>query len=362
MKHGTSRCISRGKYRAILILLATLFAVFASCLALAESRDTVRIAGSAWVGDAPTWVADRQGLFNRGRPDDAPIIEVDRHGSGLEALMHLLAGEAQFALAATTPTAMALIGALDGDDPASSDLVVLGSVALSNQSHYVIAPSGNGIDSPQDLAGKRVGVMFGTSSHYGWSRFSGFHGLDVAGVELIDTPVAAMAEALQREELDAAVIWQPWDLALREALDDEVTILPMRMLYTANWLLLSSREFVATQPEVVKRVLGGYITAIDMIDAKPERAMALHAEATGRDGADLLEPASKILWRLGMNWSVLVNLGTQFEWLATWPQFDALTIPEPGQYLHGEPLRQVAPERVTLPGYLLTSGVGKTRP
>ncbi len=362
MKHGTCRGTARGGYRAIVVALAALLTLCASCPSLAESRDTVRIAGSAWVGDAPTWVADRQGLFNRGRPDDAPVIEVDLHGSGLEALMHLLAGEAQFALSATTPTAMALVGAFDDSGPGSSALVVLGSVALSNQSHYVIAPSRNGIDSPRDLAGRRVGVMFGTSSHYGWSRFGRFHGLEAAGIELIDTPVAEMAEALQRGDLDAAVIWQPWDLALREALDGAVTILPMRMLYTVNWLLLSTREFVAEQPAVVERVLRGYIDAIDMIDAEPESTLALHAEATGRDGADLVTSAANMLWRLGMNWSVLVNLGTQFEWLATWPQFDALTIPEPGQYLDGAPLREVAPGRVTLPDYLLTSGHRETRP
>ncbi len=321
----------------------------------------MRIAGSAWIGDAPTWVADREGLFNYNRPSGAPAIEVRLHNSGMEALMQLLDGEAEFALAATTPTALALIGALDENGPGSSSLVVLGSVALSNQSHYVIAPAALDIESPQDLGGKRVGIMFGTSSHYGWSRFSAFHGLDAAGVELIDMPVSEMSSALQQGEIEAGVIWQPWDLELRESLDDRITILPMRMLYTVNWLLLTREPFVAEHPELVERVLRGYITAIDMIDANHERALALHAAATGRDDEDLSAMAANMLWRLGMNWSVLVNLGTQFEWLATWPEYNHLPIPEPGHYLHGDSLRQVAPDRVTLPDYLQTSGYRDTR-
>lgn len=355
MNQGTYRPFSWVAHHLYLVTLVTLVTFSTVSPTLAENRDTVRIAGSAWIGDAPTWVADQRGLFNRDLDDGAPAIEVQLHGSGLEALKHLLAGEAEFALAATTPTALALVGALDDSGTGSSALVVLASVALSNQSHYVISLSHQGINSPQDLAGRRVGIMLGTSSHYGWTRFSGFHGLDDADIELVDMPVTDMGDALKRGDLDAAVIWQPWDLTLREALDDRLTTLSMRMLYTINWLLLTRQELVAEHPEVVERVLRGYIDAMELIDAEPEGALALHATAIGQDEADLAPLAANILWRLGLNWSVLVNLGAQFEWLATWPQFDELVIPHPGDYLHGDALRQVAPELVTLPDYLLTT-------
>lgn len=356
MKQRTCVCQLRGLRLVFMGLCVSIGTLLACSSSFADSPAPVRIAGSAWVGDAPTWVADRLGYFNRGLTDEDSAIEVQLHGSGLEALQKLLTGEADFALAATTPTAMALAGMLDDSSGSSAQVAVLASIALSNQSHYVISPAATGIQSPEQLAGRRVGVMFGTSSHYGWTRFSAFHGLDDTRIELVDMPVTGMAASLRAGEIDAAVIWQPWDLTLREELDEPVTIFPMRLLYTINWLLLTQREFVAEHPDVAERVLRAYIDAIKVIDSDPQRALQLHSTAIDV-GADTLAPlAARMFWRVAMNWSVLVNLGTQFEWLATWPDGADLIAPPPREYLYGGPLRRLAPELVTLPDYLLDGG------
>lgn len=342
-----------GRPFAVLGLLLGICLFFPLPAYSADSRDPVRIAGSAWVGDAPTWVAERLGLFERDSAGRSRPIAVQLNGSGLEALHALLAGEADFALAATTPTALALAGALDGQQDAPASIVVLASIALSNQSHLVISPARNELNAPADLAGRRVGVMMGTSSHYGWTRFSAFHGLDDAGIELVDIQVSDMAGALASGRIDAAVLWQPWDLVLTNLLDEPVIEFPMRLLYTINWLLLGDRDFVTSHPEITERVLRAYIDAIDFIHTNPDRALELHASVIDVDAAALAPQAARMLWRVGMNWSVIVNLGAQFEWLATWPQLAGFAAPEPQEYLYGEALRQVAPELVTLPDYLL---------
>lgn len=318
---------------------------------------TVRIAGSTWVGDAPTKVADRLGLFNQDLAPGAPPIEVHNYDSGLEALGRLLDGEAEFALAAITPTALALIGEIGNGRP-NREFVVLGSVALSNQSHILVADTARGIQGPADLAGRRVGVMFNTSSHYGWSRVSTFYGLDENGVELVDLPVSKMAPAMLAGDIDAAVIWSPWERGLRDALGEELLEVPLRMLYTVNWLLLADRSFIARHPDVTDRVLTSYLKAIDYMDAHPDHSLELHAEAVNLPVEELARRTEGMIWRLVMNWSVLVNMGVQFEWLATRPELAGIRIPEPQGYLFGAPLRRVAPERVILPPYLLMPDAG----
>jgi ABC-type nitrate/sulfonate/bicarbonate transport system substrate-binding protein len=353
MHQATYPRLQCGLHHVFPAVFAICVILYSSTVAWAETSPPVRIAGSAWVGDAPTWVADGLGLFNRGMGEGQPAIEVELYGSGLEALRQLIAGDAEFALAATTPTALALAGALEPGSDQPAEIAVLASIALSNQSHYLVSLAGKGIQTAGDLAGQRVAIMFGTSSHYGWTRFSAFHGLDDAEVELVDLPVAEMAAALKDGQVDAAVIWQPWDASLRSAYGDEITILPMRMLYTVNWLLLSRTDFVASHPEVVERVLQAYIDAIESIHEDAAQAVQMHAAAVGVEVDELESPAQRMLWRVGMNWSVLVNLGAQFEWLSTWPELAGMTPPEPKGYLHGGPLKRISPELVTLPDYLL---------
>lgn len=343
-------------------MVLAMLAILASAGAMAcgsasdEGADRViRIAGSAWVGDGPTKVADELGLFNRDLPPDAPRIEVGNHGSGLEALETLLAGEAEFALAATTPTALALAGKLDSSRKSECAPVILAGVALSNQTHILVVRPDLDISSPTGLAGHRVGIMHGTSSHFGWSHVSSFYQLDEANVELVDIRVSDMADALLAGEIDAAVIWQPWELTLRDKLGERLIEFPMDMLYTVNWLLLVDREFALDNPELTQRVLRAYVDSVEFMDAEPERATRLHAEASGIAESELEKRTRNIVWWVGLNWSVLVNMGSQFEWLQTWPALDDLNIPEPRQYLYGAPLSRVAPELVTLPDYLLLS-------
>ena len=349
------RAIIRARFRGG-IVASILLTLWVSATANDSQGDMVHIAGSAWVGDAPTWIADQSGLFNHGLADGEPRIAIQLHGSGLEALEYLLEGKAEFALAATTPTALALAGLLDGTKGQPAPIAVLASIALSNQSHYVVSPAGHGIQTPADLVGRRVAIMHGTSSHFGWTQFTAFHGLDDADIELINMPVADMAAGLKAGDIDAAVIWQPWDLSLRQALDDPVTILPMRMLYTINWLLLAHRDFISEHPDVAERVLRAYVKAIELIDSDPVRAAQLHSAAIGVEVDALAPLAERMLWRVSMNWSVLVNLGTQFEWLASWPSLSEIVTPQPRDYLFAQPLKRVAPELVTLPDYLLAAG------
>lgn len=339
------------------------FSVFAALWIWADSapgadNDVIRIAGSAWVGDGPTKVAVELGLFNQGRSSSEPVIEVLNLGSGLEAVEMLMRGEVDFALAATTPVALALIGAMDFAAESQRQPLVLTSLALSNQTHKLIVHPDAAIAAPAELRGRRVGIMRNTSSHYGWWQFAAFHDLGDGAVELVHVRVSEMAEALLAGRIDAALIWEPWDQILAEALGKTPRVFELRMLYTVNWLLLAEREFALANPALVERVVRAYHDTVTFMDHQPEQALALHAQHSGLSVDELERRRAGILWRMGMNWSVLVNLGAQFEWLATWPELTGRPIPEPSDYLYGAALSKVAPQLVTLPPYLLFDGPG----
>jgi ABC-type nitrate/sulfonate/bicarbonate transport system substrate-binding protein len=331
--------------------------------AVADEPESIRIAGSAWVGDAPTKVADRLGYFNLDLDAHAPRIEVLNFGSGLEAVQSLVEGQTQFALAATTPVATALLNQSGKRPDGLPDFAVLASVALSNRTHKLIVREDAGTLAPSDWDRLRVGVMFSTSSHFGWSHFATFHGLTEDNYTLIDVPAERMAEALLADEVDAVVIWSPWERKLADQIDDALIEHPLWMLYTVNWLLLVDRSFAHERPDIVRRVLNGYRKAIAFIDADPEGAHQLHADYIDVPLEHIINSSEGMIWRLGMNWSVLVNMGSQLEWLEAQPGFENLPKPGPQQYLYARPLQELAPKLVTLPDYLLLQSLtGEARP
>lgn len=317
--------------------------------ATAEDPKPLRIAGSSWVADAPTKVADQLGAFNG--PGITPVIHVVNYDSGKQALASLLAGESEFALAASTPIASELLRATVDGEPESA-FVVLASVSLSNRTHLIVANDAAGIQRPADLNGKRVGVMLDTSGHFGWQKFAEYHGLEMDSINLVDMPVASMAGAVRDGRIDAAAIWQPWVIDLQSALGINARTFTTRHLYTVSWLLVTRRDVLASYAGSAERILKGYLEATALIDADPWRARELHARARDMDPATLEPLETGIMWGLALDWSVLADLESQFSWIAARRGLDARSAPAPYHYLYARPLLNVAPSRVTLPPYL----------
>lgn len=329
-----------------LALVGLLAALFAPTPDHADPA-SVRIGGSDWVADAPTKVAAALALFDEPQGTQRSPVEVVYFESGKESLEALLAGEVDFALLATTPLAIALVS----EPPLAVEPVILASVALSNRTHVVVAAPERGIAAPADLAGRTVGLLGGTSAEFAWAQFAHLHGLEAASVTLLDMPVSALADAVVDGVVDAALLWHPWATELRRRLPGGGVVFSTRSVHTVSWLVVGTRRQVRASPELVERVLAGYLSAVDLIHRQPERARRLHAEAARPPLALLEELEERVIWSVGIDWSVLVNMHSQFTWLGE-RRGTRFAIPPPHTYLEPGPLARLAPQSVRLPDYL----------
>lgn len=317
-------------------------------------QGSIRLSGSSWIVDAPTKVADALDFFNTDSAGRAlaPAIEVIYQGSGKESLHHLRAGEVDFALSATTPAALALMEQSLRGGHSDKDIVILATVGLSNRSHYLVAHKGRDIRIAGDFRGKRVAVTLDSSGHFGWSQFCRVHSIDCDRVTLVDSPASNHESMLVAGDVDAAVTWEPWGERIRRTLGSDALVFTTRQLYTVNWLLVSRRQVVNSQPELVQRVVSAYGRAIDLIGRDPSRARELHARVEGIPASDLEPLEEGVFWRLGLGWSVLANMEAQMAWLKERPRFQGVQSPLPSAYLYGGALAGQASDALLLPPYL----------
>ena len=341
-----SYCLTRkGRILVVLVLWLLQSAALAGA-----GEGKVRVAGSGWVVDAPTKIADRLGLF--GGTSARPPVQVDYHASGLQAMRALLAGQAEFALAAPLPVAAAILEHAKAGEAPERAIVVLASVGMSNQSHYVVANRRRGVLEAEDLVGRRIGLPIHTSAHYGWYLHTVANGLDPRDMQLMDIPVDQHAHALQAGEVDAVVTWDPFGRQLLDQLGEQGVVFSTRQLHSVNWLLVTTRDLALDQPALVRRILYGYLQASDLIFRDPARARAIHAEATDLDVAELERMEQGVFWNVALNWAVLTNLEAQLEWLARERDPGAAAQPVVADYLHPAPLNALRPRAVMLPRHI----------
>ena len=108
-------------------------------------------------------------------------------------------------------TAGMVVGASQGLDYRNFYIQILSSYADG-----LVARSESGITRLQDLRGKRVAYMRGTSSHLGLVAALRSAGLSPTDLTMIHMDITAMAPAFANRNVDAAYGWEPWISRMQE--------------------------------------------------------------------------------------------------------------------------------------------------
>lgn len=134
-------------------------------------------------------------------------------------------------------------------------LDVLGSV------ESLVARKDKDIHGVKDLVGKKVGVPFGTTSHYELMNALKMAGINSAMVKILDMSPPAILAAWQRGDIDAAYVWQPV-LGKISGSNGRVLLTSEQMAKAGypTWdVAVVSKSFAKKYPDLVRR----YVKSLD---------------------------------------------------------------------------------------------------
>lgn len=322
-------------------LLSFLLSLFFTAALSAEPGK--RLYGVVYLGDLPTLMAEEQGYF-----EQADLgLEVRYGRSGLNNLALLRDGETDFALMALTPLVLDL---LNNDGRArANDPVILADISHSIGLDHVVVRADIGIDEPGDLAGRRIGVMYGTNAELLLSFFMAYNGIAPDAVELVDLPIDEIVHDMRGGDLKAGVLWEPWASTLEHESEVPFRRFPVSSVYTARWVLVARREVIETSPDYCRRVLRAYKEAIDYMDRNPEEAIAVYAEHS-RLPVDMVRVRwDGLIYGLSLSWSLLTGVQQEAAWAIRAGYAPPDQRLSPLSFIAPEPLRELLPAAVTLP-------------
>lgn len=226
-----------------------------------------------------------------------------------------------------------------------NDFAVLASFVTSDQDVELIAGKALAQARPQQLAGKRIGAVVGSSSHYYLDSWLIFHGVDPQTVQIIQLQPETMASALQKGEVDAVAIWDPFVFNILKSVAG-AKLLPNPGTYTLSFNLIADKKLIGTRDDELVRVLRALLRAERFIEAEPANAQALLLERLDlkQDFVAWIWP--KYQYRIALAQSLLSTLESQARWARRADHVSASHSPNYLNYIHGEPLRKTRPERM----------------
>lgn len=225
----------------------------------------------------PVWLAADRGLFEK-YGLDVELIYI----SGLAKISEaLLGGDIDFGI---TPTPSAMGPGLQG-----ADLVALSSWASKNAFSLYSPPS---IASVEDLRGKRIGTSRrGSLSELWAAQVLGRYGMEPERDYTV-VPLGGQSEqlsGLQNGAVDAAALAPPTNIIARKMGLREVLNYRENALEFASLGVVTSRHYLAEQPEVSERFLKAMAEGLAMMLQDTDTALAVLSDRLKLDDLEMLE-------------------------------------------------------------------------
>ena len=153
----------------------------------------------------PMQVAVAEGRFAAATGWD---IEWRQFASGTDVIAAMASGDVQVAELGSSPLAIAASQGVE------LQLFMLAQVI--GEAESLIVRDGSGIESLEDLVGRRVAVPVGSTAHFSLMGALSHAGVDEADVTIMNMPPDQIAAAWEQDAIDAAFIWQPVQSQIRQ--------------------------------------------------------------------------------------------------------------------------------------------------
>ncbi|NVN50703.1 glycine betaine ABC transporter substrate-binding protein [Mycolicibacterium hippocampi] len=213
---------------------------------------------------------------NRWLEDALPDYNIKwtKFDSGADVNTAFIAGELDFGALGSSPVARGLSA------PLNIPYQVAFVLDVAGDNEALVARDGSGLDTVDQLRGKRIGTPFASTAHYSVLAALSQNGLSANDVQLVDLQPQAILAAWERGDIDAAYTWLPTLDQLRESGTDLITSRQLAQdgKPTLDLGVVSS-EFAAANPEVVDIWRQQEARALRLINDDPETAAtAISAE------------------------------------------------------------------------------------
>ena len=324
----TLRALSQCRIWFALTLLALVAPCHSQELVLAVSQGALSL---------PVLVADDQGYFAA----EGVAVRTQDCIDGRRCLQLLFDGKAQLATATDLPIAFKSFERID--------YAILATFASSARDIKLVVRKSSGIADPKHLEGKRVATVKGTSAHYFLDSYLLFNDVDTTKVTVVPLPPEQLSAALERREVDAVAVWEPFAYRAMKTLGADGAVLPSPRIYTETFNLIADRRTIAAREGDLVKVLRALERGQQFIREHPKIAQSILLRRLSLDQAFVDWAWGDLNYRMALDQSLVTTLEGEARWAVREGHVSAdKRVPNFLGVVYPGPLRKAVPGAVTL--------------
>lgn len=305
--------------------------LLAAAPALAQPAIRMVIATGVDPSFAPFYVAREGGFFERNGLD----VTVNTGPSGSAMVAFLIGNQ---------------INAAYGAEQAgvSAHLVDPNVVAVAEGTALLrwISVLGRNLADMEALRGKRVGVARGTGSETFWLSVVAKLNLNPADYTIVNVEAPEMVAALERGNIDAFAVWEPWPTRAMRAIPNTKILVNNEQIQIVRNYVYMNRGWAEANAEATGRFLRALVQATAFIESNREQAAQQVARALRQDRGLMAELMTKVGYRMNLTADSVANVQLAIDQLRGMGKLSKEVTPD--QVIWPGALRAAAPERVAI--------------
>lgn len=269
-------------------------------------------------------------------------VKMIEFSSGRAAVDALIGGQADMATTAISPAIFAAF---------QKQPIAILAVNATYFNERITVRTDSGIEKPEDLKGKKIGVQLGTDVHYFLMTFLEHYGLSEKDVELINLNQSDMVIGLVRGDIDAFAAFKPAPDNAKEAMQDGAFFFeqPQPPFFESLYLTVGMQKLVAERPEVYEKFMNVMVKADEFAAENPDAVVKCISSFTGDDAETVKSLMDGYTYSISLSDSLIEASEKRAQW-----QIDNDLSPEGAEMpdfrsvVCDEPLLKAAPDRVSL--------------
>ena len=231
-----------------------------------EADSTIEIAVQPSSAFMPLFVARANGWIEEALSKYGVAVNWVDFESGPPMNAYFASGSGHIGVAGDVPVVSALANGQDN--------IFIGSIG-AGASYCLVVPKESSITSIEDLKGKTVGTVVGSTSHNVLKKFLESVGLSLSDIKFHEIAGADAALALSDKTCDAISIWEPTGTALVSSGKARIIADGSDINFPGVNVIFARRSYLEDNPEIVKEVLTQFVRGANMLRDYPNQSARL---------------------------------------------------------------------------------------
>jgi NitT/TauT family transport system substrate-binding protein len=286
--------------------------------------------------NAMFYVAEAQNFF---ASNGLQVTLKEDYDSGATATAGMLNGEAEVASASEFLIVRQVLN--------KKDIISFGTIARYENT-FITWRTGSGINTIEDLKGKKIGVPLQTIAEFYLGRTLDLTDMNIQEVTLVDIRAGEAENALVNREVEAVVTWEPWASQIHRHMGNEVTTKALQSSQYAYWNLVSTTDWANKHPDTLKRLLKALAQTEDYIIGHQAEAKALIGKRMNFDDAYMEIVWGRYQFSLSLDQSLIIAMEDEARWMINNNLTAEKQVPDILDYIYMDSLEAVKPDAVNI--------------